>query len=83
MDDVADREIVTSWLAGSLSNSHEPTSNRYTLDIDLKKAVPAEVTDVKNKGKRHTARKEVRKVFEERYNSGQTKYKWFFSKLRF
>ncbi|KAI3635092.1 hypothetical protein MIR68_006658 [Amoeboaphelidium protococcarum] len=52
---------------------------RYALDADLKNLVSEET--LTDKTKRVEARKEVRKVFEEKYNAG--KNKWFFEKLRF
>ncbi|KNC84658.1 60S ribosomal protein L27 [Sphaeroforma arctica JP610] len=52
---------------------------RYTLDVALDGVVSKEI--VKDAAQRSAARKNVRKVLEERYKTG--KNKWFFEKLRF
>jgi len=49
---------------------------RYSLDVDL-----PNVDVQKDAAGRRKAKGQVKKVFQERYNSG--KNKWFFSKLRF
>jgi large subunit ribosomal protein L27e len=46
--------------------------------MDLKQVVSVE--SFKEPSQRVTAKKAIKKVFEERYNSG--KNKWFFQKLR-
>jgi large subunit ribosomal protein L27e len=51
---------------------------RYNLDLELQQVVTTE--SLKEPSERLTARKAVKKLFEERYNSG--KNKWFFQKLR-
>jgi large subunit ribosomal protein L27e len=51
---------------------------RYGLDIDLKSFVTPDA--LRDPTKRIAARKKIKKLFQERYNSG--KNKWFFSKLR-
>uniref|UniRef100_A0A803N9H3 CCHC-type domain-containing protein n=1 Tax=Chenopodium quinoa TaxID=63459 RepID=A0A803N9H3_CHEQI len=50
---------------------------RYTLDVDLKDVVSAEV--LQSKDKKVTAAKETKARFEERFKTG--KNRWFFSKL--
>ncbi|TPX63544.1 hypothetical protein SpCBS45565_g06530 [Spizellomyces sp. 'palustris'] len=60
-------------------SDHIPITSRYNLDIDLKQVVGAE--SVKEPTQRIQSRKAVKKLFEERYNSG--KNRWFFQKLRF
>ena len=52
---------------------------RYTLDVDLKDVVSADV--LASRDKKVTACKEVKAKFEERFKTG--KNRWFFSKLRF
>ena len=52
---------------------------RYTLDVDLKDVVTADV--LQSRDNKITAAKEIKKRFEERFKSG--KNRWFFSKLRF
>ena len=53
---------------------------RYTLDLEgLKSAVTME--GVKDKGQRKSVKKDVKKIFGERYKTG--KNRWFFTKLRF
>ena len=52
---------------------------RYTMDADLKSIVTADVVD--NEAKRTEAKKESKKVLEERFQTG--KNRWFFTKLRF
>jgi len=55
---------------------------RYGLDIDLKNVVTSEtVYSSEQTAKRPEVRKQVKKLFEERYKTG--KNKWFFTKLRF
>ena len=57
------------------------TCGRYQLDLDLQKKVKPE--DLEVKGKRSVVKKQVRQVLQQRYQSGDAKYKWFFTKLRF
>jgi len=52
---------------------------RYTLDLDLKSVVDPKVLD--NPARKDEARKETKKLLEEKHKSG--KNKWFFTKLRF
>jgi len=52
---------------------------RYTLDVDLKSLVTADV--VENSTKRIETRKEVNGIMEEKFKTG--KNRWFFQKLRF
>jgi len=52
---------------------------RYTLDVDLKAAVPTDATETSEK--RKVARQASKPLFEEKFKSG--KNRWFFSKLRF
>ncbi|CAK0743452.1 60S ribosomal protein L27 [Coccomyxa viridis] len=52
---------------------------RYTLDVDLKSLVTADV--VENSSKRIEVRKEVNGLMEEKFKTG--KNRWFFQKLRF
>lgn len=74
---VAKRSKVKPFLKAVNYNHVMPT--RYNLDIELKTVVTAEA--LKDVAARTAARKAVKKLFEERYNSG--KNKWFFQKLRF
>ncbi|KAL3896592.1 MAG: hypothetical protein SGCHY_003975 [Lobulomycetales sp.] len=74
---VAKRSKVKPFLKAVNYNHMMPT--RYNLDIELKTIVTADA--LKDVPQRVAARKEVKKLFEERYNTG--KNKWFFQKLRF
>ncbi|KNC97747.1 uncharacterized protein SPPG_06748 [Spizellomyces punctatus DAOM BR117] len=74
---VAKRSRVKPFVKVVNYNHLMPT--RYNLDIDLKQVVGAE--SVKEPTQRIQSRKAVKKLFEERYNSG--KNRWFFQKLRF
>ncbi|KAJ3158222.1 60S ribosomal protein L27 [Irineochytrium annulatum] len=74
---IAKRSKVKPFIKIVNYNHIMPT--RYNLDIDLKSIVTAE--SFKEPSQRATAKKAIRKLFEERYNSG--KNKWFFQKLRF
>ena len=60
---------------------------RYALEVELKSVVTADVVNGSqaNPTARQTARKEVKKLLEEKYNASLTtgKNKWFFQKLRF
>jgi large subunit ribosomal protein L27e len=53
---------------------------RYSLEIDLKAAVPG-MEVIGNPAKLKTARGEAKAIFEEKFKSG--KNRWFFTKLRF
>ncbi|KAF9975948.1 hypothetical protein BGZ73_000237 [Actinomortierella ambigua] len=52
----------------------------YGLELESLKSVVT-VDSFKEPSQREDAKKAVKKLFEERYNSG--KNKWFFTKLRF
>lgn len=52
---------------------------RYTLDMDLKSVVGADVTE--NSTKKTEARKACKKLLEDKFKTG--KNRWFFTKLRF
>ncbi|KAJ3345823.1 60S ribosomal protein L27 [Kappamyces sp. JEL0680] len=73
---VAKRSKVKPFVKVVNFNHVMPT--RYNLDLELKEVVTAE--SLSEPSERLTARKAVKKLFEERYNSG--KNKWFFQKLR-
>ncbi|KAJ3228392.1 UDP-N-acetylglucosamine pyrophosphorylase [Clydaea vesicula] len=74
---VAKRSRVKTFVKAVNYNHLMPT--RYNLDIDLKSVVTIEA--LKDATQKITAKRSVKKLFEERYNSG--KNKWFFQKLRF
>mmetsp|Transcript_31544 Transcript_31544/g.91403 ORF Transcript_31544/g.91403 Transcript_31544/m.91403 type:complete len:136 (+) Transcript_31544:48-455(+) len=74
---IAKRSKVKPFLKTINYNHIMPT--RYTLDVDFKTTVPADAAT--NPTAKTTARKDIKKVFQERYTAG--KNKWFFSKLRF
>ncbi|KAI8817230.1 ribosomal L27e protein family-domain-containing protein [Fimicolochytrium jonesii] len=74
---VAKRSRVKAFIKAVNYNHLMPT--RYNLDIDLKQVVSAE--SFKEPTQRVESRKAIKKLFEERYNSG--KNRWFFTKLRF
>ncbi|KAI8848709.1 ribosomal L27e protein family-domain-containing protein [Chytridium lagenaria] len=73
---VAKRSKVKPFIKVVNYNHIMPT--RYNLDLDLKQVVSAD--SFKEPAQRSTSKKAIKKVFEERYNSG--KNKWFFQKLR-
>ena len=80
---VAKRSKVKVFVKSVNYNHLMPTrypsfSFRYNLDVDIKTVA---AMDLKEPTVRIQARKQIKKVFEERYNSG--KNKWFFQKLRF
>lgn len=52
---------------------------RYTLDVDLKATVTPDVLE--NPTKKVAARKEAKKVLEERFKTGKSR--WFFTRLAF
>jgi large subunit ribosomal protein L27e len=60
---------------------------RYALDVELKSVVTTDLISgsQKNPTARQNARKEVKKLLEEKYNNSLKtgKNKWFFQKLRF
>ena len=62
-----------------LVNYNHLMPTRYSLDVDLKASITPDV--VENATKRKGASIEARKVFEEKFKTGKSK--WFFSKLRF
>ncbi|KAJ3092365.1 60S ribosomal protein L27 [Quaeritorhiza haematococci] len=74
---VAKRSRIKPFVKAVNYNHIMPT--RYNLDIDLKSVVT--VDTIKEPSQKIAARKQVKKAFEERYNSG--KNRWFFQKLRF
>ncbi|KAI8900327.1 ribosomal L27e protein family-domain-containing protein [Globomyces pollinis-pini] len=74
---VAKRSKVKAFIKAVNYNHIMPT--RYNLDVDVKQVVTAE--SLKEPTQRVAARKAVKKLFEDRFNSG--KNKWFFQKLRF
>jgi len=74
---IAKRSRVRPFLKVINHNHVMPT--RYGLDIDLSSVVKdAAIDDV---AVRHKKEAEVKKVFQERYNTGRNR--WFFTKLRF
>jgi large subunit ribosomal protein L27e len=52
---------------------------RYTLDVDLKATVTPDALE--NATKKTAARKEAKKVLEERFKTGKSR--WFFTRLAF
>ncbi|KAJ3096314.1 60S ribosomal protein L27 [Phlyctochytrium planicorne] len=74
---VAKRSKVKTFI--KVVNYSHIMPTRYNLDLDLKQIVSQE--SFKEPAQRSAAKKAVKKLFEERYNSG--KNKWFFQKLRF
>ena len=60
---------------------------RYALEVELKSIVTTDLVNGSsaNPTARQNARKEVKKMFEEKYNNSLKtgKNKWFFQKLRF
>ena len=74
---VAKRSKVKPFIKVVNYNHIMPT--RYNLELDLKQVVSVE--SFKEPSQRLTSKKAIKKIFEERYNSG--KNKWFFTKLRF
>merc|ERR1711966_377247 len=75
---VEKRSRVKPFLKMVNFNHLMPT--RYSVEADFK---PLGITPevVANSAKRTEARKQIKKMFQERYAAG--KNKWFFSKLRF
>eukprot|EP01094_Clydonella_sp_ATCC50884_P010551 TRINITY_DN2022_c0_g1_i1.p1 TRINITY_DN2022_c0_g1~~TRINITY_DN2022_c0_g1_i1.p1 ORF type:complete len:138 (-),score=55.38 TRINITY_DN2022_c0_g1_i1:235-648(-) len=76
---IARRSKIKPFVKTMNYNHLMPT--RYQLDLDLKKAVAPE--DLEVKGKRPQVKRAVKSVLQRRYQSGEQKYKWFFTKLRF
>ncbi|KAJ3415983.1 hypothetical protein HDV05_003580 [Chytridiales sp. JEL 0842] len=74
---VAKRSKVKPFVKVINYNHILPT--RYNLDLDLKTVLTNET--FKEPGQRVAAKKAIKKLMEERYNSG--KNRWFFTKLRF
>lgn len=74
---VAKRSRVKPFVKIVNYNHIMPT--RYSLEADLKSAVT--VDSLADKTQRVEAEKQLRTVFEEKYQAG--KNKWFFEKLRF
>ncbi|KAF9949996.1 hypothetical protein BGZ72_008269 [Mortierella alpina] len=75
---VAKRSKVKPFIKVVNYNHMMPT--RYGLELENLKSVLT-VDSFKEPSQREEAKKAIKKLFEERYNSG--KNKWFFSKLRF
>ncbi|KAI8354481.1 ribosomal L27e protein family-domain-containing protein [Mortierella sp. GBAus27b] len=75
---VAKRSKVKPFIKIVNYNHLMPT--RYGLELDTLKSVLT-VDSFKEPSQREDAKKAIKKLFEERYNSG--KNKWFFTKLRF
>jgi len=73
---IAKRSRVKPFVKFVNYNHLMPT--RYGLDLDLKGVIKGNALE---KGQRKKTRKQLKKVFEARYQSG--KNKWFFTKLRF
>jgi len=67
------------------SNYNHIMPTRYSLDVELKSVVTADVVAGSNPTARQNARKEVKKMLEEKYDMSLKtgKNKWFFQKLRF
>lgn len=74
---IAKRSRVKPFIKTVNYNHFMPT--RYALDLDLSQTVNSDIS--RDPVKRKEARKEVKKLLEERYNAGTSK--WFFQKLRF
>ncbi|KAK3824799.1 MAG: putative 60s ribosomal protein l27, partial [Benniella sp.] len=75
---VAKRSKVKPFIKVINYNHVMPT--RYGLELDTLKSVVT-LDSFKEPSQREEAKKAIKKLFEERYNSG--KNKWFFTKLRF
>ncbi|KAF9142690.1 hypothetical protein BGX30_002370 [Mortierella sp. GBA39] len=75
---IAKRSKVKPFIKVINYNHMMPT--RYGLELENLKSVLT-VDSFKEPSQREEAKKAIKKLFEERYNSG--KNKWFFSKLRF
>ncbi|KAF9431261.1 60S ribosomal protein L27A [Podila epigama] len=75
---VAKRSKVKPFIKVINYNHLMPT--RYGLELESLKSVVT-LDSFKEPTQREEAKKAIKKLFEERYNSG--KNKWFFTKLRF
>ncbi|KAF9271939.1 60S ribosomal protein L27A [Mortierella alpina] len=75
---VAKRSKVKPFIKVVNYNHIMPT--RYGLELESLKSVVT-LDSFKEPSQREESKKAVKKLFEERYNSG--KNKWFFTKLRF
>mmetsp|Transcript_22535 Transcript_22535/g.58768 ORF Transcript_22535/g.58768 Transcript_22535/m.58768 type:complete len:136 (+) Transcript_22535:110-517(+) len=73
----AKRSTVKTFV--KLVNYNHIMPTRYTLDVDLKSVVTPDV--IENSTKRTEARKETKKLMEEKFKTG--KNRWFFTKLHF
>lgn len=80
---IAKRSRVKPFIKCVNYNHLMPT--RYALDVELKSLVTADVVSGGNLPAKNTVRKEVKKIFEEKYNTSLKtgKNRWFFQKLRF
>merc|ERR1711988_404025 len=80
---IAKRSRIKPFLKCVNYNHIMPT--RYALDVELKSVVTGDVVSGSNQTTRQNARREVKKMFEEKYNTSLKtgKNKWFFQKLRF
>lgn len=72
--------FLTPPLVPLAPRSQHLMPTRYSLEIDLKAAVPG-MEVIGNPAKLKTARGEAKAIFEEKFKSG--KNRWFFTKLRF
>ena len=68
-------------------NYNHVMPTRYALEVELKSVVTTDLVNGSqaNPTARQNARKEVKKILEEKYNNSLKtgKNKWFFQKLRF
>jgi len=80
---IAKRSKVKPFIKVTNYNHIMPT--RYALDVELKSIVTTDVVSNSNPTARQNARKEVKKILEEKYDMSLKtgKNKWFFQKLRF
>ena len=80
---IAKRSKIKPFIKSTNYNHIMPT--RYALDVELKSVVTADVVSGSNPTARQNARKEVKKMLEEKYDTSLKtgKNKWFFQKLRF
>jgi len=80
---IAKRSRIKPFIKYVNYNHLMPT--RYSLDIELKSTVTAEVVGSSNTQARQNCRNDVKKLLEEKYNNciKTGKNKWFFQKLRF
>ena len=63
----------------STVNYNHLMPTRYSLDVDLKATVTPDALE--NATKKTAARKEAKKVLEERFKTGKSR--WFFTRLAF